>query len=82
MIMAIAIRIMAIVLIVVPHTLLLELFSFNALTRLIIAMTSNITINILNLLISPIFNEFAYKFTPPHEFSKFSNRKVSWRDDN
>ena len=45
MIMAIAIRRMAIVLIVVPHTLLLESFSFNALIRLIIAMTSNITIN-------------------------------------
>ena len=46
MIMAIAIRIMAIVLIVVPHTLLLDFFSFNALARLIIAMISNITINI------------------------------------
>ena len=46
MIMAIAIRRMAIVLIVVPHTLLLEVFSLNALARLIIAMISNITINI------------------------------------
>ncbi|MBR3893307.1 MAG: hypothetical protein IKJ20_07600 [Alistipes sp.] len=33
-------------LIVTPKTLLLDFFSFNALAMLIIAMTSNITINI------------------------------------
>ena len=38
--MAIAIRRMAIVLIVVSYTLLLEVFSLNALARLIIAMIS------------------------------------------
>ena len=50
MIMAIAIRRIAIVFIVAPHNRLFEFFSFNALARLSVAMRSIIHINFIKRL--------------------------------